>query len=102
MTDVWRLPAIAPWEKTCGKHPTQKPVALVVRAIMACTLSGQCILDPFTGSGTTGIAANLLGRSFVGGDLDVEYLTSARNRRIEMDQSREAWLSKLQDAKAMN
>ena len=83
-------------------HPTQKPVALVVRAIMACTLSGQCILDPFTGSGTTGIAANLLGRSFVGGDLDVEYLTIARNRRIEMDQSREAWLSKLQDVKAMN
>ena len=102
MTDVWRLPAIASWEKTCGKHPTQKPVALVVRAIMACTLSGQCILDPFAGSGTTGIAANLLGRSFVGGDLDVEYLTIARNRRIEMDQSREAWLSKLQDVKAMN
>ena len=102
MTDVWRLPAIAPWEKTCGKHPTQKPVALVARAIMACTLSGQCILDPFSGSGTTGIAANLLGRHFVGGDLDVEYLTIARNRRIEMEQSREAWLSKLQDVKAMN
>ena len=102
MTDVWRLPAIASWEKTCGKHPTQKPVALVVRAIMACTLSGQCILDPFAGSGTTGIAANLLGRSFVGGDLDVEYLTIARNRRIELDQSREAWLSKMQDVKAMN
>ena len=102
MTDVWRLPAIAPWEKTCGKHPTQKPVALVARAIMACTSRGQCVLDPFTGSGTTGIAANLLGRNFVGGDLDVEYLTVAQNRRIEMELSRVAWLSKLKDIKAIN
>ena len=102
MTDVWRLPAIAPWEKTCGKHPTQKPVALVIRAIMACTLSGQSILDPFSGSGTTGIAANLLGRNFVGGDLDFEYLTIAQNRRVEMERSRDVWLSKLQDVKAMN
>ena len=102
MTDVWRLPAIAPWEKTCGKHPTQKPVALVARAIMACTSRGQCVLDPFAGSGTTGIAANLLGRNFVGGDLDVEYLTVAQNRRIEMELSRVAWLSKLKDVKAIN
>ena len=102
MTDVWRLPAIAPWEKTCGKHPTQKPVALVARAIMACTSRGQCVLDSFAGSGTTGIAANLLGRNFVGGDLDVDYLTIARNRRIEMDRNREVCLSKLQDVKAVN
>ena len=102
MTDVWRLPAIAPWEKTCGKHPTQKPVALVARAIMACTSRGQCVLDPFAGSATTGIAANLLGRYFVGGDLDVKYLTVARNRRIEMDRNREVWLSKLQDVKVVN
>ena len=102
MTDVWRLPAIATWEKTCGKHPTQKPVALVARAIMACTSRGQCVLDPFAGSATTGIAANLLGRSFVGGDLDVKYLTVARNRRIEMDRNREVWLSKLQDVKVVN
>ena len=102
MTDVWRLPAIAPWEKTCGKHPTQKPLALVARAIMACTSRGQCVLDPFAGSGTTGIAANLLGRDFIGGDLDVDYLTVARNRRIEMQQNRKIWLSKLQDVKAVN
>ena len=69
---------------------------------MACTSRGQCVLDPFTGSGTTGIAANLLGRNFVGGDLDVKYLTVARNRRIEMDRNREVWLSKLQDVKAVN
>lgn len=50
MTDVWRLPAIAPWEKTCGKHPTQKPLALVVRAILTCTRRGGTVLDPFAGS----------------------------------------------------
>ena len=44
MTDVWRLPAIAPWEKTCGKHPTQKPVALLTRLITAASKEGDKIL----------------------------------------------------------
>ena len=64
MTDVWRLPAIAPWEKTCTKHPTQKPLGLLSRIILASTKAGAWILDPFAGSSTTGIAANLLGRRF--------------------------------------
>ena len=59
MTDVWRLPAIAPWEKTCTKHPTQKPLGLLSRIIMASTEPGAWVLDPFAGSSTTGIAANL-------------------------------------------
>lgn len=49
MTDVWRMPAIARWEKICGKHPTQKPLALVTRAILASTRNGACVLDPFVG-----------------------------------------------------
>lgn len=47
MTDVWHLPAIAPWEKSCGKHPTQKPLSLLSRIIMASTKPGEWILDPF-------------------------------------------------------
>ena len=61
MTDVWRIPAVGKWEKTCGKHPTQKPLRLLYRIILACTNEGDTILDPFAGSCTTGIAANLLG-----------------------------------------
>lgn len=46
MTDVWRMPAIGRWEKTCGKHPTQKPLRLLVRMILASTNQGDWILDP--------------------------------------------------------
>ena len=84
MTDVWQLPAIARWEKSCGKHPTQKPLSVLSRIILASTRGGAWILDPFTGSSTTGIAANLLGRRFLGIDREEEYLilskTVKRNR----------------------
>ena len=73
MTDVWRLPAIAPWEKTCGKHPTQKPLGVLSRIIMASTEPGAWILDPFSGSGTTGIAANLLNRRYLGIEREQEF-----------------------------
>jgi site-specific DNA-methyltransferase (adenine-specific) len=84
MKDVWRLPAIAKWEKNCGKHPTQKPLALLTRIILSSTKVGDCILDPFTGSSTTGIAANLLERSFVGIDDNEEYLELSKNRKIDI------------------
>ena len=74
MTDVWHLPAIAQWEKSCGKHPTQKPIALLSRILMASTQQGEWVLDPFCGSATTGIAANLLGRRFLGIDQEDEYI----------------------------
>lgn len=97
MTDVWRLPAIAPWEKTFGKHPTQKPLSLLARIILASTQPGAWVLDPFAGSSTTGIAANLLGRRFLGIDITEEYLAISRNRREELDAPgvRERYLSKL-------
>lgn len=87
MTDVWHLPAIARWEKACGKHPTQKPLPVLSRIILASTHSGAWILDPFTGSSTTGIAANLLGRRFLGIDKEEEYLVLSRNRRKEIEQA---------------
>ena len=86
MTDVWQLPAIARWEKSCGKHPTQKPLSVLSRIVLASTHSGAWILDPFTGSSTTGIAANLLGRRFLGIDKEEEYLILSQNRKKEIEQ----------------
>ena len=85
MRDVWNLPAIAQWEKSCGKHPTQKPLALLARIILASTQANAWILDPFAGSGTTGIAANLLGRKFLGIDREVEFLEMSRRRKEEIE-----------------
>ncbi|MDE7134079.1 MAG: site-specific DNA-methyltransferase [Rikenellaceae bacterium] len=86
MTDVWQLPAIARWEKSCGKHPTQKPLSVLSRIILASTPDGAWILDPFTGSSTTGIAANLLGRRFLGIDKEKEYLILSQKRKKEIEQ----------------
>ena len=88
MTDVWRLPAIAPWEKTCSKHPTQKPLGLLSRIIMASTEPGAWVLDPFAGSSTTGIAANLLGRKFLGIEQDEEFAKISKARREEIENLR--------------
>ncbi len=85
MTDVWRLPAIAPWEKKCGKHPTQKPLGLLSRIIMASTKPGAWILDPFAGSSTTGIAANLLGRRYLGIEREEEFATISKARSKEIE-----------------
>ena len=85
MKDVWKLPAIAPWEKSCGKHPTQKPLAVLTRLILASTKPNAWILDPFAGSSTTGIAANLANRCFLGIDQEEEFLNISKNRRIEIE-----------------
>lgn len=88
MTDVWRLPAIAPWEKTCTKHPTQKPLGLLSRIILASTEPGAWILDPFAGSSTTGIAANLLGRRYLGIEKEEEFAAISKARREEIENIR--------------
>ena len=85
MTDVWRLPAIARWEKSCGKHPTQKPLALLTRIILASTHRGDWILDPFAGSSTTGIAANLCGRRYLGIEKESVFAELSKNRRLEIN-----------------
>lgn len=85
MTDVWHLPAIARWEKSCGKHPTQKPLGVLTRLIQASTQPGAWILDPFSGSGTTGIAANLLGRRYLGLEKEEDFLAMSKARREEIE-----------------
>lgn len=85
MTDVWRLPAIGRWEKSQGKHPTQKPLSLLTRIILASTDRGDWILDPFCGSSTTGIAANLCGRKFTGIEQEEEFCRMSKARREELE-----------------
>lgn len=85
MPDVWKLPTVGMWEKTCGKHPTQKPLRLLYRIILASTKAGETVLDPFAGSCTTGIAANLLGRKFIGIDQNSEFLDLGIRRKHEIE-----------------
>lgn len=87
MRDVWLLPAIAKWEKTCGKHPTQKPLPLLARIILASTRVNDWILDPFTGASTTGIASSLLNRRFLGIDSESSFLELSKKRRLEIEDS---------------
>lgn len=86
MKDVWRLPAVLSWEKQFGKHPTQKPLGLLSRIVLASTKANDLVLDPFTGSSTTGIAANLFGRKFIGVDQDSNFLTLSKNRYLGLDE----------------
>lgn len=88
MTDVWKIPAVGKWEKSCGKHPTQKPLCVLSRIIMASTEPGAWILDPFAGSGTTGIAANLLGRRFWGIEREEDFAAISKARREELNDDR--------------
>lgn len=101
MTDVWQLPAIGKWEKSCGKHPTQKPLAVLARLIQASTEPNAWILDPFSGSATTGIAANLLGRNYLGLEKEEEYLTMSKTRREELEDLniRTEYLNRLEKSK---
>ncbi len=82
MRSVWSIPTTPKREKVFGNHPTQKPLELMTRLIALCTLPGDTVLDPFCGSGTTGVACVSLGRNFIGIDLDQEFLDLA-TRRIE-------------------
>jgi len=82
MKDVWTGSLTRPSEKTEGKHPTQKPEYLLERIILASTTENQIILDPFCGSGTTGVAALKNTRNFIGIDFEEEYLELTK-RRLE-------------------
>lgn len=77
---VWSMTTPKPSEKAHGKHPTQKPIALLERIVDACTDDDALVLDPFCGSGTTGVAAVSKGRRFVGIDMDEQYLALTKKR----------------------
>jgi len=80
MKDVWTLTAPKPDEKALGKHPTQKPVALLERILLAASNPGDLVLDPFMGSGTTAVVSVRLNRQFVGLDADINWVELATRR----------------------
>ena len=81
---VWSMPTPAKSEKRAGRHPTQKPLALLDRIVRAGSSPGDLVLDPFNGSGTTGVAALAAGRRYVGIDTDRAYLDLTRRRIGEL------------------
>lgn len=83
MKSVWRILPPKGKEKIFGKHPTQKPVDLLVRCVEASTNEGDLILDPFNGSATTGIAALLTKRRYVGIDISKDFLGLSKKRILE-------------------
>ncbi len=101
MTDVWRFPAIGRWEKSQGKHPTQKPLNILTRIILASTDPGDWIFDPFSGSSTTGIAANLCGRRFAGIEQEEQFcgMSKARREEIEDVDNRQSLINHIIDLK---
>ncbi len=85
MRSVWAIGTPKPIEKRFGKHPTQKPEDLLKRIVLASTNKGDLIIDPFTGSSTTGIAAYLYGRHFIGIDTEKNFLDLSIKRFEELD-----------------
>jgi len=80
MRSVWSIGTPKPFEKKFGKHPTQKPLELLERIVRASTNEGMIVLDPFTGSSTTGLAATKYNRKFVGIDQEKKYLELSKKR----------------------
>ena len=84
MRSVWSISTPKPVEKKFGKHPTQKPFDLLKRIVLASTKEGDLVLDPFAGSSTTGLAAYLYGRKFIGIDTEKAYLDLSIKRFEEL------------------
>ncbi|UCC18619.1 MAG: site-specific DNA-methyltransferase [Promethearchaeota archaeon] len=80
MRSVWSIPLMPQDEKEFGKHPTQKPLELLNRIISSSSKESDLVLDPFVGSGTTGIVCSILNRKFIGIDSNKEYLDIAIKR----------------------
>ena len=86
MKDVWTTSLTKPSEKKQGKHPTQKPLEILDKIILASTKENDLILDPFCGSSTTGISAVKLGRKYIGIDNEKEYLDLSIRRYEELEE----------------
>lgn len=80
MKDVWSGPVTNPGEKKMGRHPTQKPLYLLERIILASTRESDTVMDPFCGSSTTGVACKKLNRKYIGIDNNPDYLEISKKR----------------------
>ncbi|MDD3887387.1 MAG: site-specific DNA-methyltransferase [Patescibacteria group bacterium] len=87
MRSVWSINTPKVVEKKFGKHPTQKPLDLLKRIVLASTNKGDLVLDPFTGSSTTGLAAYMFGRKFIGIDIEKQYLDLSIKRFKELEEN---------------
>jgi len=94
MRSVWAINTPQKIEKKFGKHPTQKPEELLRRVILASTNKGDLVLDPFTGSSTTGLIVYLYGRKFIGIDTEKEYLDLSIKRFENLEKNLKNKLSK--------
>jgi site-specific DNA-methyltransferase (adenine-specific) len=97
MKNLWEILPPSTEEKKFGKHPTQKPLALLDRIIKASTKENDLILDPFCGSSTTGVAAVLNNRKYVGIDNNIEYLEISKKRLEDAIKKKENLLFKKND-----
>ena len=88
MRSVWAILTPKKQEKTFGKHPTQKPLELLKRVVASSTKAGDIVLDPFTGSSTTGLAAHFYNRKFIGIDMEKEYLELSIKRFKQLAQNK--------------
>ena len=80
MKTVWKIKPPQKWEKLFGKHPTQKPVQLIERIILASTKPQNLIFDPFSGSSTTGVAAIQQKRKFIACELEENFISISKKR----------------------
>lgn len=100
LTNVWKLAPARQWETTSGRQVGQKPLPLLARIILATTNEDDLILDPFCGSGTTGIASNLFRRRFIGIEKEDSSLELSKSRRLEIENEsiRKSYISRIMDS----
>ena len=109
LSDIWNIPFLNPKAKERTGYPTQKPILLLERIINISTDKGDCILDPFCGSGTTLVASKLLGRKYTGIDISSDAVDITKNRLMELVKSesqvltsgRESFLDKTEYERAI-
>ncbi len=92
MRSVWAIGTPRKEEKRYGKHPTQKPEELLERVVLASTNEGDLVLDPFMGSGTTGVVAVRHGRKFIGIEKEEEFFSTAKSRLVDECNAKRATL----------
>ncbi len=79
-TNIWSIPSLKGASTEKAGHPSQKPLALIERIILSSSAPGEMVIDPFSGSGTTAIAARKHGRNWLGIELSKEYCALSRKR----------------------
>ena len=83
-TNILSVPSLKGSSKEKCGHPSQKPLELITQLILCCTDPGDLVLDPFLGSGTTAVAAEMHGRNWIGVETNEDYCSICERRLREM------------------